>query len=187
MSQRVVVAFTASELRQLGAARYRRQVAARRERAQAIARTRFSRLGSDNPALLLREIAHASAATKAEHSGNAARFAEWCEARALHDDANECRADAATDLAEAKAWARRFIALSDSGERMTRRLEARTVRAELCEIVSHETSSEPPTPQAEPLAFHLSAQAPPRPTVTANLAARPSALQMPLSERRWKN
>jgi hypothetical protein len=183
MRQRVAVTFTASELRQLGAARYRRHLTARRERVRAIARTRFSRLGSDNPWLLLREIAHASAATKAEHSGNAARFAEWCDARALHDDANECRADAATDLAEAKVWARRFIALSDGGERVTRRLEALAVRAELCEIVSHQTSSELPTSQVAPLASHLSAQAPPKSKPTANIRGAGSAFHSH-SERR---
>jgi hypothetical protein len=175
MRQRVTLTLTASELRQLGAARYRRHLAARRERTQAIARTRFGRLGTDNPWLLLREIAYASAATKAEHSGNAARFAQWCDARALHDDANECRADAATDLADAKVWARRFIALSDSGERMTRRLEALTVRAELCEIVSRQTSIYLPTPLAEPLALHQSAQAPPKSKPTANIRGAASA------------
>lgn len=181
------ISFTADELRQLAAERRRRFPAARRSRARAVQGSKYSRLGTDNPALLLREIAYANAATKAEHSGQAARFASWCQARAKHDDARECRAASANDLTEAKAWALRFVALSDSGERMTRRAEALTVRAEVSEIISHETSDELPTPLAEPLAFHLSAQAPPKQTASAFICGAASALQTPLSERRWKN
>jgi len=179
--------FTADEWRQLAAARRRRFAASRRQRAAAIRRSKYSRLGTDSPALLLREIAYATAETKAEHAGQASRFASWCEARAKRDDARECRSASAHDLTEAKAWALRFVALSDNGERMTRRAEALTVRADAAEIFSHDTSNELPTMLAEPLAFHLSAQAPPRATVNADTAARHSALQTPLSERRWKN
>lgn len=181
------ICFTADDLRQLAAARRRRFAAQRQQRAAAIQRSKYRRLGTDSPALLLREIAYAKAETKAAHAGDASRFASWCEARAKRDDARECRSTAAHDLTEAKAWALRFVALSANGARMTNRAEALTVRADAAEILSHETSNELPTMLAEPLAFHLSAQAPPCVAVTAKHSAQRFALQTPLSERRWKN
>jgi hypothetical protein len=176
------LSLTADDLRQLAAVRRRRFVADRRQRAQAISRSKYRRLGTDNATLLLREIAYASAKTKAEHSGQASRFASWCQARAKHDDARECRAASANDLTEAKAWALRFIALSANGEQLTRSAEALTTRAEVSEIASHETSDELPTRLAEPLAFHLSAQAPPKQTATAVIRGAASAFQ--LSQRK---
>jgi len=179
--------FTDDDLRELAAMRRRRFAAQRQRRADAIQRSKYKRLGTDSPALLLREIAYETAEAKALHARQASGFVSWCEARGLRDDARECRTSAVNDLTEAKAWARRFVALSANGERVTQRAEALTVRADAAEIFSHETSNELPTMLAEPLAFHLSAQAPPRATVTATHTAQRFALQTPLSERRWKN
>jgi len=150
--------------------------AERRERARTLAAMPASkRLGTDHPALLLREIAHGMAVARCETSRVSETLARHCFEQGRTLEAQECADHAAHDVEEGKAWAARYLALMVYAKRLiVAHLTARI--AHLIALLDLRPSRSdvalPITSRFDALASHLAAQAPPCRPVTAQRGER---------------
>jgi hypothetical protein len=159
--------------------RYRHQE--RQARARNLGGSAFARLGTDHPALLVRELAHDMATTRITTCGNSKTMQQWCSNKGMHEEAARCAEHAARDLAEAKQWAARYVTTMHAALRVARHhITARLVHL-LAMLNAHlaprSVKVAQPYPRKEvALATHLAAQAPPLKACTAVIAAstRPS-------------
>lgn len=146
----------------LQALRDRAGASERRERRHKLAGTP---LGTDHPTLLMLEKAEYAAEKHGELCETHTKFAEWCDARGLTDDALDSRTRASENLEEMKRQACRIIALLPSMRPLMRSHAYALDYASLCMAEATEIlpiSIMPTAPRCEPIASHLSAQAPPR-------------------------
>ena len=144
------------------ALRARAGVTERRERREKLAGTP---LGTDHPTLLMLEKAEYATEKHGELCETHTKMAEWCDARGLSDDALESRTRAAESLEAMKRQACRLMALLPSMRPLMRSHAYALEYASLCMAEATEIlpiSILPTAPKCEPIASHLSAQAPPR-------------------------
>lgn len=147
---------------ELALLRNRAGVTERRERRRRLAGTP---LGTDHPTLLMLEKAEYATEKSGELARSHEAFAEWCDKRGLDTDARECRRQAAQDLEAMKRHACRVVALLPQMRPLVRSHAYALAYASLCMAEATEIlplSILPMAPRCEPIASHLSAQAPPR-------------------------
>lgn len=159
---RAIATMTKREEVRYRALRDRAGATERRERRHKLAGTP---LGTDHPTLLMLEKAQYATEKHGELCESHTKFAEWCDARGRADDALESRTRAEENLQEMKRQACRVVALLPSMRPLMRShayaLEYASVSmAQATEILP--LNILPTAPRCEPIASHLSAQAPPR-------------------------
>lgn len=176
--------FTASEWAELNRLRRAARHEERRKRARELSAGNYARLGTDHPALLVRELAHGMATARIEAARIAQAMQKWCMARGRTAEATECAENAATNLAEGKQWALLYVQLIARAKRV--------IVSHLCDRIAHllevitarrvpatVTVEQPGAPNYSALASHLAPQAPPLGPSTAALNAvttRPNSL-----------
>ena len=177
--------FTASEWAELNRLRIAARHQERRKRARELSAGNYARLGTDHPALLVRELAHGMAMARIEAAHIARTMQEWCIARGRAAEATECAESAATNLAEGKQWASLYAQLITRAKRV--------VVSHLCKRIAHllqvitarrvpatVTVEQPSAPSYSALASHLAPQAPPLgPSIAAfnAVSTRPNSLE----------
>lgn len=173
--------FMPEEWAELQRLRMQARHAERRERARTLAESAYKRLGTDHPALVLRELAHGMALARCETSRISETLARHFFERGRTTEAQGCAEDAAQDVEEAKAWAARWLALMVQARRvvvahLTERIAHLMALAGARLLPSVSRQPLPSTSRFDVLALHLAPQAPPlkaRPAVSA-ASARPS-------------
>jgi len=173
--------FKPSEWAELNRLRRQYRTRERRKRAGELSGGAFKRLGTDHPALLLREWAHGMTLARIRTASSAQSMQRWCIERGRITEAQGCANDAARDLEEGKAWAARYCTLIVQAKRV--------VVAHLTERIAHLIALAgthllpsvgqvplPSTSRFDVLALHLAPQAPPLKARRAFIAAsaRPS-------------
>jgi len=158
--------FTRSEWAELNRLRIASRHRDRRKRARELAAGVYARLGSDHPALLVRELAHGMAMARIETARGAQSMQQWCIARGRHEEATECAGQAASDLAESKQWAALYCALVARAKRViVSHLCARIAHllqvVSACLVPATVTVEQPNAARHVALASHLAPQAPP--------------------------
>jgi len=138
----------------------------RRKRARELAAGIYARLGSDHPALLMRELAHGMATKRIETARGAQSMQQWCIARGRLDEAAKCADHAASDLAESKQWVALYVLLVGRAKRViVSHLNARIAHllrmAEANLAPAIVTVEQPRAARHSALASHLAPQAPP--------------------------
>jgi len=167
--------FMPEEWGELQRLRMKARHAERRERARTLAESAYKRLGTDHPALVLRELAHGMALARCETSRVSETLARHFFERGRTTEAQGCADDAAQSVAEAKAWAARWLTLMAQAKRVVvAHLTARI--AHLIALLDLRPSLSdvalPSTSRFDALASHLAAQAPPCRPVTAQRGER---------------
>lgn len=165
---RAIATMTERDEVRLQALRDRAGASERRERRHKLAGTP---LGTDHPTLLMLEKAEYATEKHGELCETHTKFAEWCDTRGLADDALDSRTRAAENLEAMKRQACRVMALLPSMRPLMRSHAYALEYASLCMAEATEIlpiSILPTAPKCEPIASHLSAQAPPREGVASN-------------------
>jgi hypothetical protein len=157
--------FTLSEWAELNRLRMARMHAERRTRAAQLRQGRYAALGTDHPALLVREIAHRMTVARCETSRNSLSMVEWAKARGLRVQTDTAIHHAEQDLAEAKAWCTLYYALMVAARRVLSRvgkqLEHLAARVAFAMQKVRPENEHRPTLHPVALACHLAPQAPP--------------------------
>jgi hypothetical protein len=162
---------TPSEWAELNRLRMARMHGERRKRAGELSRSKYALLGTDHPALLVREVAHGMTMARCESSRTSLAVVEWLKPKGQRVQTDTAISRAERDLAEAKAWCGLYCLLMVAAARVVRRISSAldSLIARLAGIVSTplpDTKRER-APQVIALACHLAAQAPPSFNVTA--------------------
>lgn len=177
--------FTRREWGELNRMRLAIRYEARRKRVRELSGSNtYARLGTDHPALLMRELAHGMAMARIETAEVSQSMQKWCMARGRTVEATECAEHAAQDLEASKAWAKRYCALAMHAKRViVSHLCARLAHLlrviELRLLPATVTVEQPSAPSYSALASHLAPQAPPLGLSTAAFIAvstRPNSL-----------
>jgi len=157
--------FTLSEWAELNRLRLAARAKERNARALKLRQSRYAALGTDHPALLVRELAHDMSATRCRTSESATVWAERCKRRGEVAEFNDAVQRAEQDLAEARAWAALYCTLMVAAKRVLTRVGAHLEHlvhriAERVQTVRPDTEHRPALPTVA-LACHLAPQAPP--------------------------
>jgi len=159
--------FTRREWGELNRMRLAIRYEARRKRVRELSGSNtYAPLGTDHPALLMRELAHGMAMARIETAEVSQSMQRWCMARGRSVEATECAEHAAQDLEASKAWAKRYCALAMHAKRViVSHLCARLAHLlrviELRLLPATVTVEQPSAPSYSALASHLAPQAPP--------------------------